>query len=180
MGPRSLYDRAGWQWLAAEKPDTRPAQKTVRNIQRMSRKAHLLIYGSLAVAGFLYMSTRPVWLRLQSGPLVGDRVFLVMNPLRNRTAEQVSEQFLAGIQSSRCIQTAGGLGWPHERVVLLCKKESESPTHSWELIDRANQGPQTHLRYKWYSPDQRTGSFTEITVVEKRGISSVSDYVRAY
>lgn len=119
----------------------------------------------------IYFFSRPVLLRLK------DLNIIILNPFRNRSAEQSAEDFLRLIKAGRC--TEAMMFFPMNRNPnMTCEFEKDAPLTTWRLIDREDESQQVILGYKYHCQNC-VGEPILIVCVEKH-TNRVINYERIY
>jgi hypothetical protein len=140
---------------------------------------------ALASAGVILLTWvfwQPVWFRFETGPLQGDTRVLILNPLRNRTAEKTANALLQGLSSGHEEEVLSRVAKiDSDERTKVARRERQSPIQAWRLVYMTNTGGVRTLRYSLKTAD---GTFccgaAFITLTKKKGSWSIEDYNRAY
>jgi hypothetical protein len=149
--------------------------------------AALLVLGFLGYIWWL-SNQGPVLARSEDrDPLTGLPVSIRMNPLRDRTIEHTSNQFLFQLRDGHCDQLLAQ--WENDYrkkyAHFICDSEAQHPLLSWDLAEWESAPPLTILHYRGnrrYGAD-KPGTYQELfTVTEenKAGQWMVTKYDAMY
>jgi hypothetical protein len=83
-----------------------------------------IILAALIASGllFAFRTTRPMILQHGAPEAAGGRAFAIMNPFRNRRPEEVAEELLSDLHTSRCEQILHDLHSDDPRICTLMKE----------------------------------------------------------
>lgn len=73
--------------------------------------------------------------------------FILFNPLRDRSPEQVAEQFLEQLKMGECAKAVSGLPIPFDKQLSMCEKEGQAALDAWTLKDRSESDAVVTLHY---------------------------------
>jgi hypothetical protein len=133
--------------------------------------AAVLLLAAAAFTTFAFVRRgSPVWLRIEDqGDMVGTPMVLILNPFRDRGAENSAAEFLEQLKLGRCPQVVESLyaNSPDYRQ-YVCGKEASNRLQSWSLADRTETGSTVRLYY-WNARRTYDGEEGQLWVtVEKR------------
>jgi len=95
-----------------------------------------------------------------------DGLFVIMNPLRNRSPEIAADTYLENIRQKHYREAFAGL--PNQRIVDLIERENRHPLESWELADRQDTTIDCLLHLRGFRTGYRPGVWGNIWVRVKK------------
>lgn len=114
---------------------------------RKSRLRMVLVVAGigLLVAGTgLYFAPPVIWSLREPGDPIGEPIFVLLNPIRNRNPESTADKILRMLRDGKCDQLFESISNKN----INCVKESENPLSTWSLYNRTDSEGSTTLYYR--------------------------------
>jgi hypothetical protein len=123
----------------------------------------------------------------QRDPLSGIPNSITLNPLRDRSSEQVARQFIRSMRDGRCntLLAAWESDYRKTYARFICDSEAQHPLVSWKLADWEDAPPLRILHYRGIrrnAPGER-GTYTgllSLTLENEGGTWVVTKYDALY
>jgi hypothetical protein len=147
--------------------------------------------GLLIIIGFLgylmWLNNQPPVLAKSPDvdPLTKVPLSISLNPLRDRSSERVSGEFLRAMREGKCKQELAD--WEHDYrkkyAAFICDSEAKHPLISWKIVDWEDDPPLRILEYKARRRDESSTGYDEllsVTLDSRSGDWAVTKYDSLY
>ena len=120
-------------------------------------------------------------------PLSGIPVDISLNPLRDRSSEQVAAKYLDAMRDGRCQEQLAEWEKDYRKKYarFICDSEAKHPLLSWKIVEWEDAPPLRilHYRGKRWNNSAHNGTYSElfsVTLEDKDGTWVVTKYDALY